>query len=215
MNAPRALPTWSGPVGLADTNSTLTERGARSRPRGPTPSGSARIAAIVASSACVAQAQVQEPGRRDLRRRDRRRVGIARGFGVQLGRERRRDRQRRHPVRTGELHRQVAGEVAVLRVGRALDLDRGPRGIVGDRRQRARGDRALPGALDRSPSLVADSQGGGRRFGVASGTGRILASISRRPGMVTAQVPSGRRYRSAHIKEPGAPGARLARCFIG
>ena len=35
MNAPRALPTWSGPVGLADTNSTLTERASTGREATP------------------------------------------------------------------------------------------------------------------------------------------------------------------------------------
>ena len=161
MNAPRAFPTWSGPVGLADTNSTFTER-VRVAATRPHAVGVGEDRRDRGFERPIPQAQVQEPGRRDLRRRDRGRGGIARGFGVQLGRERRRDRQGRHPVRTSEPHRQVAGEVAVHRIGRALDLDRRQRGIVGDRRQRARGDRALPGALDRSPSLGADSQGCGR-----------------------------------------------------
>ncbi len=61
MNAPRALPTWSGPVGLADTNSTLTERGWTGATR-PQPAGSARIAPIVVSRASSRSRRLTNPG---------------------------------------------------------------------------------------------------------------------------------------------------------
>ena len=61
MNAPRALPTWSGPVGLADTNSTLTERGRIGATR-PHAVGSARIPAIVDSSAPSPRRMFRKPG---------------------------------------------------------------------------------------------------------------------------------------------------------
>ena len=61
MNAPRAFPTWSGPVGLADTNSTLTERGRIGATR-PHAGGSARMPAIVASSAPSSRRMFRKPG---------------------------------------------------------------------------------------------------------------------------------------------------------
>ena len=61
MNAPRALPIWSGPVGLADTNSTLTDRGRVGATR-PQAGGSARIAATVASSASSRRRRLRNPG---------------------------------------------------------------------------------------------------------------------------------------------------------
>ena len=62
MNAPRALPTWSGPVGLAETNSTLTERPVPSAAVRPQLDGSARIAATVASSASSRSRRLRKPG---------------------------------------------------------------------------------------------------------------------------------------------------------
>ena len=61
MNAPRAFPTWSGPVGLADTNSTLTARGRTGATR-PQPTGSARRASIVASRASSRSRMLTNPG---------------------------------------------------------------------------------------------------------------------------------------------------------
>ena len=62
MNAPRALPTWSGPVGLADTNSTLTARGFDAGIR-PQRAGAARIPATIRSSAASARRRFRNPGR--------------------------------------------------------------------------------------------------------------------------------------------------------
>ena len=62
---------WSGPVGLAETNSTLTCRGRSARAR-PQASGSASTPATSSSRARIGQAHVEEAGRRDLDGRDRR-----------------------------------------------------------------------------------------------------------------------------------------------
>ena len=59
-------------------------------------------------------------------------IGVAprRGrLGGQFRRQGRGDRERRHPVRAGQLHREVGGEVAVLLAGRSFDLDRGRRRV--------------------------------------------------------------------------------------
>ncbi len=61
MNAPRALPTWSGPVGLAETNSTLTARGLADASR-PQRAGSARMPATIRSSAASARRRFRNPG---------------------------------------------------------------------------------------------------------------------------------------------------------
>ena len=60
-NAPRALPTVSGPVGLADTNSTLTRRGVGAATR-PQLVGEARIAPTVRSRARSARRRFTKPG---------------------------------------------------------------------------------------------------------------------------------------------------------
>ena len=82
----------------------------------------------------VAQTEVEEPRRRHLGARDRRRGRVGRGFVRHLGRQRLRDRQRRHAIRPGQLHREVAGEVAMGRVGGAFDLDRRSRRVSGEDR---------------------------------------------------------------------------------
>ena len=112
MKAPRAFPTCSGPVGLADTNSTLTERAGPATTL-PHAAGSARIAAMVDFERAVAEPQVEEAWWRDLGRGDRCAVRIAFGFRGDLSGEGRADGEWRHPVRPGELHRQVAREVSV------------------------------------------------------------------------------------------------------
>ena len=58
------------------------------------------------------------------------------------------DRERGHPVRPGQLHREIAGEVAVVGVGRVLHFDRGTDRIVGERRERPVRDGPVPGAPD-------------------------------------------------------------------
>ncbi|HEY5436843.1 MAG TPA: hypothetical protein VIK13_16575 [Candidatus Limnocylindrales bacterium] len=95
----------------------------------------------------VRERQVEEAGRGDRHGPD----DGARACGVrgELGGQRFGDPERRHPARPGQLHREVRREVAVLRVRRALDLDRRPL----DRRnvrQRAGGRRALPRGPERS-----------------------------------------------------------------
>ena len=61
MNAPRALPIVSGPVGLAETNSTLTLRGRIGATR-PHVAGDARIASTVSSSAASDTRMLMKPG---------------------------------------------------------------------------------------------------------------------------------------------------------
>ncbi len=61
MNAPRALPTWRGPVGLADTNSTLTDRAETGSTR-PHSSGAARMPSTTASSAAGLSRTFRKPG---------------------------------------------------------------------------------------------------------------------------------------------------------
>ena len=97
----------------------------------------------------VAESHVDEPGRRDLGGRDGRRgPGLGR-LGLQLGGDRLRDRQRRHPIRPCESHREVAREVTMDRVGRALYRDLGAVGALGPcravcRRQRLESRRSRP-----------------------------------------------------------------------
>ena len=79
----------------------------RSSPRGPRP----EAAGSGTRAPRPRPRRPASPGRPRLRRSARPRAP--------------RDRQRRHPVRPSEPHREVAGEVAVDRVGRALDLDPG------------------------------------------------------------------------------------------
>jgi hypothetical protein len=61
MNAPRALPIVSGPVGLAETNSTLTLRGriGATRPQVP---GAARTASTVSSRTASDRWRLMNPG---------------------------------------------------------------------------------------------------------------------------------------------------------
>ena len=95
--------------------------------------------------------------------------GVAGRLGRQLGGERRGDVERRQAIRPGQLHREVAGEVAVLGFGRALDLDGGPRRLGCPRGQGAARLGAPPGALDGRADLAADRRRsggiGGRRAG--------------------------------------------------
>ena len=159
MNAPRALPTWSGPVGLADTNSTLTERGRTGATR-PQPGGSARMDAIVDSSAASRRRTFRKPGGATSADAIGEAEPVAGRLCIQLGGDGGRDRQRRHPVRAGKPHRQVAREVTVDGVGRAFDGDVGSGGV----RQATRATRRprRPDPMRARPPL-------GRRCGSASG----------------------------------------------
>ena len=61
MNAPRALPIVSGPVGLAETNSTFTERGRIGATR-PQSAGRSSTASIVSSSTTSERRRLMNPG---------------------------------------------------------------------------------------------------------------------------------------------------------
>ena len=105
-----------------------------------------------------------KPGLGDLDRLDRGAGVRLRGVTNELGGQERRELERRALIRPRELHGQVAREVAVLRVGRALHLDRRSGGVVGQRRQRAGLDGGGPGALERGADLAAQRSGDqGRR----------------------------------------------------
>ena len=131
---------WSGPVGLAETNSTLTFRALAAFVR-PQPAGLARTSATSPSSAGVGEPEVQEARRGDGGAPEDGAFGA--GGSVEFGCQGFGDPEGRHPVRAGELHGEVAGEVAVIRVGRALDLEGGPGGLF-DSREGPRGDGTLP-----------------------------------------------------------------------
>ena len=172
MNAPRALPTWSGPVGLADTNSTLTERG---RPAGDHSPGG-RVGQDRGDrrlEGAVAKPQVEEAGRRDLGRGDRRRPP-----------DRPRPR-RRAPPRARRRWRAAPCDTA----GRASSRGcwrsrRGPRRRVARPRPRAQRvvrpggqgagrDSPIPGASDRRPDIGTECRWScrlGDRMGVGHGS---------------------------------------------
>ena len=124
MNAPRALPIVSGPVGLADTNSTLTERAGPAR-RGPRPRVGEDARRSIASRAASVEPHVEEARWRDLDRRDRRSGGRSAAWARDqlLG-----ERRRRSPAAPGD----TAGRASARGWWRsrrapgqpALDLDR-------------------------------------------------------------------------------------------
>jgi hypothetical protein len=103
----------------------------------------------------VRQAEVDESRRRDLNGRKRRCRGILGDLALELRRQGGRDRERRHSAGSGQLHREVAGEVPVLHIGGPLDLDR--RRVVGRSRSRevARRDRSRARPPERGASLRA------------------------------------------------------------
>ena len=103
----------------------------------------------------IGEPQVDEAGRRHVDREDGRGGGIGLDFAIELLLERRRDRERRHPARSGELHRQVAGQVAAPGIGRPLDLDRRSVVTAGRCRQRAGLDGPVASAPQRGTSLGA------------------------------------------------------------
>ena len=105
------------------------------------------------------QPDVHEAGLGDLDRFDGGVGARLRRVTNELGGQERGELERRALVRPCELHGQVAREVAVLRVGRALHLDRRSGGIVGQRRQGAGLDGGGPGALQRGADLAAQRSG--------------------------------------------------------
>ena len=169
MNAPRALPIVSGPVGLADTNSTFTDRGRIGATR-PTAPGPRRMPSIVSSRTRSDRRRLMNPGRGDVRGRDRAvRLGLPRrtGVGDRLG-----DGERRPAQRAGQLHRQVRGE-SPCSAGRPLDLDgRASAGMSG--RSPAARCGPMPLRSFRARARARFSSGGGarsrsdRRFGVVA-----------------------------------------------
>ena len=109
----------------------------------------------------IGEPQVDEARRRHVDGGEGRGGGIGLDLAIELFLERRGDRERRHAARSGELHGQVAGQVAVCRIGRSLDFDRGsvlPQSRV---RQRTRGHGAVAGAFEGGTSLRPE----GRRRG--------------------------------------------------
>ena len=157
MKAPRAFPTCSGPVGLADTNSTLTERaGPADDPAPARRVGEDRLDGRLEGA--VAQPEVEEAGRCDLGGGDRCGGGIAVCLRGDLSGERRADGQRRHPVWASELHREVAREVPVGRVGWSLDLDGGAARVVRPGGKRTGRDGPIPGAPDRRADVSTEGR---------------------------------------------------------
>ena len=139
----------SGPVGLADTNSTSTARGRLGLEPAPR-AGRREDPGHGRLERRVRQPQVHEPGPRDLGRGDQRAVGTrADRLGERLG-----DVQRRPPQRPRELHREVGGEIAERRVRGPLDGDGRPLDPVLDRgqRPRPRRPRPTPGPRRRAPA---------------------------------------------------------------
>ncbi len=147
-------------AGAGRRDATPGERGRTARSRvtatRPQPAGSARIAAMVDSSAASRSRRLRNPGGATST--------VAMGVSDdassastgQLGGERGRDRQRRHPVWPGELEREVAGEVTVLGIGRSLDLDRRAVSVLRPARDGPAGLSAVPGASDGRTNLGAD-----------------------------------------------------------
>ena len=173
MNAPRALPTWSGPVGLADTNSTLTERGPDRRHSPP----GARVGQDPGDrSPRAPRRRAACSGSRAPRHRPRRPESkpVRRSLRDELGREGRRDGRRRHAVWPRQSHREVAREVAVDRIRRAFDLDGRRHGILRPGRECARSDGTLPRPGDRVTDEIADR-------------GRPVTFTDRHPAMVAGR----------------------------
>ena len=189
----------SGPVGLADTNSTLTR--ARLVGREPAPrAGRREDPGDGRLERRVRQPQVDEPGPRDLGRGDQRAVGSrADRLGERLG-----DVQRRAAQRPCELHREVGREVAERRVRRAARRRRPGRSAPSSIAGRAP-DR--DGGVPRPVHGVADLRPDGGRGGAG------------RPGLGTDRSPvgsRGKRHRSGRLarrtRGPGhAPIARRRR----
>ena len=133
------MPTWIGPVGLAETNSTRTFSGCRCRARPEVLPGREQVAEGPQVPG-VGEEEVDEAGAGDLDPLQvRRQAGIAFKLAAQaLG-----DRARVFAERTGEQHRRVGAVVAELGLRRALQGRRGP-----GRLTVAQGPR---GALHRAP----------------------------------------------------------------
>ncbi len=140
---------WSGRVGRheLDIHGACTDRGDTA------PVGRHCVDPIDDRGVGItAQSEIQEPGRGDLGRLDRRgNPGLARLAGEVCGQDGR-DRHGRHPVWPCELHREVGREITVVRVGRSLHLDRRT-DLVVDRRQVAGPHGRVPGTLDGGASL--------------------------------------------------------------
>ena len=110
------------------------------------------------------------------------------------------DVERRAPVRPGELHGQVRRRVAVLGVGRPLDLDLDGLVAGAERRERARGDRCRPGTLDRDAKLAAEGRVDGRGHG---GSWALVGCVPHRSRCAAGRAPV--RSRSDRPARPGRP----------
>ena len=134
------------------------------------------------------------------------RVGL-RG-GRQLGGDRAGDGERAIRYGRASLQGQVRGEVAVERVGGALDLDRWRARRVVQGGQRARGDGPRPGGLDGLPGAGADGAGGrravvGHGSSVRQGVGHSIVS-TRRTSARTAATGRTRHRPGARTSTLGA-----------
>ena len=159
MKAPRALPTCSGPVGLADTNSTLTERG---RPGGdPAPArrvGEDRRRSST-SRAPSRSRRLRKPGG----------ATSAAAIGVPAGSRSASattSAASAAPIASGAIRYGRASFIARLlakspcdRVGRSLDLDGGAGRVVRPGGKRAGRDRPIPGAPDRRADVRTEGRG--------------------------------------------------------
>ena len=140
---------WRGPVGLAETNSTLTCRGwsARVRPQAP---GFARMPATSSSRAPSARRMLRKPGgatSTDASRLPAVPASVAssaaiasaiRGGAIRYG-------------RASFMGRLVARSPCSGLAGRSISTGGSVHAIRRCGRQRARGDGAVPGALDSQP----------------------------------------------------------------
>ena len=153
----------------------------------------------------IGEPQVDEARRRHVNGGEGRGGGIGLDLSIELFLERRGDRERRHAARSGELHGQVAGQVAVPRIGRSLDLDRwsvrAHRGV----RQRTRRHGAVAGAFEGGAGLRPEGQrrcdGGSSWFGQRG----LLRRIRR---IVAALAKCTQPYRTA--LDHTSPGCELA-----
>ena len=147
------------------------------------------MASIVSSSTASDEPEVDEPRRGHDGGRDRA-AGLAaaalEGVDDRLG-----DGERRPPQGPGQLHRQVRGEVAVLGLGRPLDLD-ARRGWSSGHRGQVTGGRCRgPRRVDR----VADARAHGPAPRWALSRGRIRPVRDRRHGPPMLAVEGSPRSR--------------------
>ena len=213
MKAPRALPMVSGPVGFADTNSTLTVRAeiGSTCPHAP---GSARMPSTIDSTAAGRMRMLTNPGGATSAASIGEGDPSADRISHELRGEERGELDRRPAVGPGELHREVRREVAVGRVCRPFDLDRGSRlvvycgyGAIVDCAA------PMPGRRHRGPGCATGSGSRGHRTGAARRLGHRYqcASWVVRPGVPGGPFVAGRQRNRARLVGGGENGAVTGR----